>query len=60
VALVEDDEVIQTLATYRTDDPLDVSVLQSCRMQMMGLMRLELGFGLLIGFIRCATSHSVL
>lgn len=27
VALVEDDEVIQTLATYRTDDPLDVRVL---------------------------------
>ena len=27
VALVEDDEVIQTLAAYRTDDPLDVRIL---------------------------------
>jgi hypothetical protein len=27
MALVEDDQVVQTLAAYRTDDPLDVSIL---------------------------------
>jgi len=59
MALVEDHDMIQTLATNRTDPALDVSVVQSCRMQMMRLMRLEFGFGLLIRFIRFATNHSV-
>jgi hypothetical protein len=27
MALVEDDQVVQTLAAYRTDDPLDISIL---------------------------------
>jgi hypothetical protein len=38
---------------------LVLAFVQSCRMQMMRLMRLEFGFGLLIRFIRFETSHSV-
>jgi len=53
------DEVIEAFAPNRADEALNVAVVQSCRMQMMRLMRLEFGFGLLIRFIRFATSHSV-
>jgi len=59
VRFAEHDEVVESFATYRSDEPLNVAVVQSCRMQMMRLMRLEFGFGLLIRFIRFATSHSV-
>ena len=33
MALVEDDEVVQALAAYRTDDPLDVHILPGKRVQ---------------------------
>jgi len=56
---VEHDQVIEAFAPNRSDEALDVALVQSCRMQMMRLMRLEFGFGLLIRFIRFATSHSV-
>jgi NAD(P)-dependent dehydrogenase (short-subunit alcohol dehydrogenase family) len=59
VRLAEHDELVESFATDRSDEPLNVAVVQSCRMQMMRLMRLEFGFGLLIRFIRFATSHSV-
>src|SRR6266851_5949694 len=35
MALVEDEEVVQTLAAYRTDDPLDVSILPGERGAVM-------------------------
>ena len=59
VRFAEHDEVVERFAPYRSDEPLNVAVVQSCRMQMMRLMRREFGFGLLIRFIRFATSHSV-
>ncbi len=59
VRFAEHDEVVERFAPDRFDEPLNVAVIQSCRMQMMRLMRLEFGFGLLIRFIRFATSHSV-
>ena len=59
VRFVEHHQVIEAFPPDRSDEALDVAVVQSCRMQMMRLMRLEFGFGLLIRFIRFATSHSV-
>jgi len=59
VRFAEHDEVVERFAPDRFDEPLNVAVIQSCRMQMMRLMRLEFGFGLLIRFIRFETSHSV-
>jgi hypothetical protein len=58
VALVEDNYVVETFAANRTDDPLDVSVGSSCRMQLVRLMRSDPRFGLLIHFIRCGATPS--
>jgi hypothetical protein len=45
MALVEDDEVVETLAPQRPDDSLYIRIGQSCRIQTVSLMRSDVGFG---------------
>jgi hypothetical protein len=45
MALVEDDEVVETLAPDRPDDSLDIRIGQSCRIQTVSQMRSDVGFG---------------
>jgi hypothetical protein len=45
MSLVEDNEMVETLASDRPDESLDIRIGQSCRIQTVSLMRSDVGFG---------------